>query len=575
MTTFNTSQKTLVFLVVSVCFLFQANANPVPAGKKANIVLKAMEEELTHSMKVLGEKGKPPPYFISYRITDNHRVNISAAYGSLKSSSENRSRLLNVDVRAGEYKLDNTHPIRGDRYAAFFRFYSRPVPITIEDDPAAIKSALWLSTDQKYKEAVENLVKVKANKKVTVKEEDQSDDFSKEKKQTHLSHTASITVDVKTWEKKLKVFSALFNAHPEIYSSSVSLRSQAENKYFANSEGTSLLHGRVIWRLSIFARTKADDGMDLYKSKSFDSHTLENLPGDETVKQAINQLAKDVLALRKAPLMEPFTGPAILSGKASGVFFHEIFGHRVEGHRQKDESSGQTFAKKINLSVLPDFVSVYDDPTVKSYAKADLNGHYLFDDEGVKAQRVTVVDKGILRNFLMSRSPIKGFAASNGHGRAQAGRNPVSRQGNLIIESAKTVPEKKLRQLLMDECKKQGKPYGLFFDDIAGGFTFTGRGIPNAFNVTPITVYRIYTDGRPDELVRGVDLIGTPLTSFSKIIACGENHEIFNGFCGAESGSVPVSAVSPPILTAQIEVQKKYKASDKPPVLPPPERRTK
>jgi predicted Zn-dependent protease len=568
-----TTPKILVLLMLGFSFIAQID---LYAGeKKANIVLKAMEEELAHSMKVLGEKGKPAPYFISYRITDNYRVYVSASYGSLSSSSENRSRLLNVDVRVGDYKLDNTHPIRGDRFSSFLRYYSSPVSISIEDDPDAIKSTLWRITDEKFKTAVENLVKVNANKKVKVKEEDESDDFSKEKSQSYVDQTAKLQVDTKTWEKKLKNFSALFNDYPDIYSSTVSLRSEAENKYFVSSEGTSLLHGRTKWRVSIFARAKADDGMDLYKSKAFDAHTLAKLPDDDTIKKAVLQLAKDLVALRNAPLMEPFTGPAILSGKASGVFFHEIFGHRVEGHRQKDERSGQTFKKKINQPVLPDFISVYDDPTQNVYANKDLNGHYFYDDEGVKAERVTVVDKGVLKNFLMSRSPIEGFNASNGHGRAQAGRNPVSRQGNLIIESAKTMPYKDLKKLLLEECRKQGKSYGLMFDDIAGGFTFTGRGIPNAFNVTPITVYRMYVDGRPDELVRGVDLIGTPLTSFSKIIACGDTHDVFNGFCGAESGSVPVSAVSPPILTTQIEVQKKVKASDKPPVLPPPKRRKK
>lgn len=450
-----------------------------------------------------------------------------------------------------------------------------PVQVSIEDDPDSIKSALWLVTDKKYKAAVESLIKVKANQKVSVEEEDKSDDFSKEKAEKYVGETTAVSPDVKAWEEKLKGYSAIFNNYPEIYESSVSLRAEAENKYFANNEGTSLQHGRTNWRVMFTARTKAEDGMDLYKSRYFDARVIEGLPDEKTIKEGVNQLAKDVIALRNAPLMEPFTGPAILSGRASGVFFHEIFGHRIEGHRQKDEEEGQTFTKKVNKPVLPEFISVYDDPTIKKNGKMDLNGFYRYDDEGVKAQRVTVVDKGILKNFLLSRSPIEGFPKSNGHGRAQAGRAIVARQGNLIIESSKTVPYKKLRQMLIDECKKQGKTYGLVFDDIAGGFTSTRRAGVQVFNVTPITVFRVYVDGRPDELVRGVNLIGTPLTSFSKIIACGDKNGVFNGYCGAESGSVPVSGVSPPVLTTQIEVEKKYKASDKPPVLPPPKRRKK
>jgi predicted Zn-dependent protease len=269
-------------------------------------------------------------------------------------------------------------------------------------------------------------------------------------------------------------------------------------------------------------------------------------------------------------MVEPYTGPAILSGRASGVFFHEIFGHRIEGQRQKNENEGQTFTKRLNQPVLPDFLSVFDDPTMKQSAGIDLNGHYAFDDDGVQAQRVTVVDKGILKNFLLSRAPIAGFEQSNGHGRKSPGYGSVGRQGNLIIESSKTVPEAQLRQMLIEEAKKQGKQFGLLFKDISGGFTTTSRNSPQAFQVTPIMVYRIYIDGRPDELVRGVDLIGTPLTSFSKIVAASDKQEIFNGFCGAESGFIPVAAVAPSILTTQIEVQKKAKSSERPPILTPP-----
>jgi predicted Zn-dependent protease len=294
------------------------------------------------------------------------------------------------------------------------------------------------------------------------------------------------------------------------------------------------------------------------------------LPSDEKVRQTVETMIADLKALRAAPVIDPYTGPAILSGRASGVFFHEIFGHRIEGHRQKSESEGQTFTKKVNQSILPDFISVIDDPTTERLNGTDLNGYYKFDDDGVPAQKVTVVEKGILKNFLMSRSPVTGFEASNGHGRKAPGYRTVGRQGNLIVQASNTVSDAKMRAMLIDEAKKQGKTFGLLFKDISGGFTLTGRSSPQSFQVTPIMVYRIYVDGRPDELVRGVDLIGTPLTSFSKIVAAGDTSEVFNGYCGAESGYVPVAAVSPAILTTQIEVQKKAKSSERPPILPPP-----
>ena len=533
-------------------------------------VLQALDEELKRAFDVLKQKGNPAPYFIGYSVSEMESVDIDASLGALRSSQTSVTRLLDVDVRVGDYQLDNTHQIRGQRGTTSGPSFSYPVLMPVDNDIDALKSVIWLETDQKYKAAVERFIQVKANRAIKVEEEDTSADLSRESKQTAVLAPANLDLDIPTWQKKVQDFSALFNKYPEIYEGSVGLSSSATNDYLANTEGTSVQHGIASIRLSIYARTKADDGMELYRFESFDAHSADHLPGDATIRQTIETMVRDLKALRAAPVIEPYTGPAILSGRASGVFFHEIFGHRIEGHRQKSETEGQTFTKKINQPVLPDFISVIDDPTMERIAGTDLNGHYAFDDDGVPAQRVTVVDKGILKNFLMSRSPVSGFENSNGHGRKAPGFRTVGRQGNLIVQATNTVSDAKMRVMLIEEAKKQGKPFGLLFKDISGGFTLTGRSSPQSFQVTPIMVYRIYVDGRPDELVRGVDLIGTPLTSFSQIVAAGDTPEVFNGFCGAESGYVPVAAVSPSILTAQIEVQKKAKSSDRPPILPPP-----
>jgi TldD protein len=533
-------------------------------------VSQALEQEMKRAFDLLKQKGNPAPYFISYSVRENESVDIEASLGALTNSQKDRSRLLDVDVRVGNYDLDNTHEIRGQRGSNTGPAFSYPVLMPIDNDVDALRSVIWLETDRKYKSAVERFIQVRANRTIKVDEEDTSADMSRQPNEKAGLPFQTIDVNVANWEKKLKTFSALFNKTPEIYEGSVSLSTNADNDYVVNSEGTSIQHGRNSWRISIYARTKADDGMELYRFEAFDSHTADRLPSDEKIRQTIETMVADLKALRAAPVIEPFTGPAILSGRASGVFFHEIFGHRIEGHRQKSESEGQTFTKRVNQAILPDFISVVDDPTTERMVGVDLNGYYKFDDDGVAAQKVTVVDKGILKNFLMSRSPVSGFETSNGHGRKAPGYRTVGRQGNLIVQAANTVPEAKLRAMLIDEAKKQGKSFGLLFKDISGGFTLTGRSSPQSFQVTPIMVYRIYVDGRPDELVRGVDLIGTPLTSFSKIVAAGDTPEVFNGFCGAESGYVPVSAVSPAILTTQIEVQKKAKSSERPPILPPP-----
>jgi predicted Zn-dependent protease len=555
-------------LAVIACLIAPSVISQQKPAKSA--VLVALEEELQRAQKLLKEKGDPAPYLISYQVTDTNYNVISAEYGALQASQAGRVRLLDVDVRVGDYQLDSTHRSAGGAHGG-----GGAIPITVEDDRDALKSIIWLETDRRYRAAVERLIQIKANQQIKVEEEDKSADFSRETPQAAILPVAAApAIDRAAWEKRLKGLSALFKSYPDILESSVTLQVDAATKYLVNTEGTSLQHGGAHARVMAVARTKAEDGMELYRQETFDAATPDRLPDDATIKAAIERMAKDLLALRQAPVIEPYTGPAILSGRASGVFFHEIFGHRVEGHRQKDEDGGQTFTKRINQSVLPPFLSVYDDPTTATMkingADVDLNGYYQFDDEGVKAERVTVVENGILKNFLMSRSPIKGFPKSNGHGRKQPGLRPVGRQGNLMVQASETVPEAKLRDLLIEECKKQNKPYGLVFKDISGGFTTTSRSGPQAFQVTPVMVYRVYTDGRSDELVRGVDLIGTPLTSFSKIVAAGDRPEVFNGMCGAESGWVPVATISPSILTTQIEVQKKPKSNERLPILPPP-----
>jgi predicted Zn-dependent protease len=541
---------------------------PVPATAES-VIIKALKEELQRAKEVLGKKGDPPPYFIGYQVTDLQYSLVSASFGALRNNTGIRQRLLDLEVRVGGYDFDNTRSLRGGEDSGQGG-YQGSVNLPLEDDPDALKSEIWLHTDNRYRQAVERLSKAKTNNAVTVKEENPAPDFSKEKPNTALFEPVKGKADLKDWAAKAKEVSKVFNNYPELLNSEVTFYEEASTKYLVNTEGTTLQHGAAQSRVSIVATTKADDGMELFRYEIFDARTPEGLPPVDALKQAAEKLAKDVTALRKAPVVEPFTGPAILSGRAAGVFFHEIFGHRIEGHRQKNEAEGNTFTKQVGKEILPRFISVYDDPTLEKLGQVDLGGFYMFDDEGVKAQRVPVVESGILKNFLLSRSPLPNFPVSNGHGRKSPGFAAVGRQGNLLVQSNVTVPTAKLRQLLIAECKKQKKPFGLLFDDVSGGFTFTGRGTPQAFQITPIMVYRVYADGRPDELVRGVDLIGTPLTAFSKIIAASDTPEVFNGVCGAESGWVPVSAISPALLLQQIEVQKKPKSSELKPILPPP-----
>jgi len=524
-----------------------------------------MSQELNRNFNVLKEKGRPAPYFLSYEVTEEEGQSISGTLGTITGSGGGKSRALDVSVRVGDAKLDNYHRVRNDRAQV-----TSGAPLTFEDNVTAIKQRLWTETDRAYRAAAERLIRIETNTQVKVAEADDSDDFSKEDPSIFQQAPPKLKFDESDWTDRIRKLSARFQNYPSVLTSHVSVSCQTDTRYLVNTEGTRVQHGRGYSRVVITASAKASDGTDLNAFDTYEAVDPSGLPDDKALMAAIDRVANDITGLLKAPEAEPFVGPAIFSGRAAGVFFHEIFGHRVEGHRQKDESEGQTFTKSVNTKVLPDFLSVVFDPTKRKIAGIDLNGWYDYDDEGVKARPVTAVDHGVLKTFLMSRSPIKGFDHSNGHGRRQPGLEVVSRQSNLIVESSNAVSDAKLRQMLLDEVKKQNKPYGLYFRDITGGFTTTQRAGLQAFKVIPVIVYRIYPDGRPDELVRGTDIVGTPLASFSKIIATGDKPEVFNGYCGAESGSVPVSAVSPAILVSEIEIEKKAKGNDRPPLLPEP-----
>ena len=545
----------------------------LPAGARGGAehpLLAMMQNELEQSMEQLVGADGTRAYFLQYAVTDDKGVNVSASLGALTYNNVSHQRLLDVDVRCGNYTLDNTHQIRDQGYGGYGMFGGGWTMLPLDDDPLATRHAIWLKTDEQFKAAVRRLAQVRANVKVKVEEEDLSDDFSREDPSVHVGPWVTQMFDRDELVARVKKYSRRFREHPLIYSSGVSVSGETTNHLAVSSEGSKLQFGRGWWRIGIHASTIAEDGMELSQYEAFDSHTREGLPDDETVMKAVDKVIADVLALREAPLVEPYAGPAILRNRASGVFFHEIFGHRIEGHRQKDVEEGQTFAKKLGQQILPEFLSIVDDPSRRQFNGRDLNGFFEFDDECIPGQPARVVENGVLKIFLMSRSPTRGINKSNGHGRRQPGRQVVARQGNLIIDSTKQVPFDELREMLIEECKKQGKEYGLIFEDISGGFTSTGTYSPQAFKVIPLVVYRVFADGRPDELVRGVDIVGTPLTSFSKILCTADDMDVFNGICGAESGAVPVSAISPSILVEQIEVEKKQKAQDRPPILDAP-----
>lgn len=551
---------------LAFCATIRLTAAPADKEEKPCPLFDAMKTELDRSMKKLGALD-PPAYYIGYTLTESQRSTVSGSNGALLQSEENRSRWLEVSVRTGSNDLDDTHKVDGKELPNGGPGTNAP----LDNDPDVLRRAIWLETDKQYRAAAEDLIKIKTGKEVQVQTvESSAPDFSQEKPQHYIGPWVSYTLDRKPWEQKVRDYTAYFRQSPEVINSIVTFTAQADNTMQLNSEGTQLQFGQIRYRLELFIQGKASDGMDINRYYNFDWVKPSDAPDDKTVLAAAAQIRKELEGLVVSPLNDPTVGPALLTGRAAAVFFHEVFGHRAEGHRQKDVNEGQTFAKKVNQQILPSFITIVDDPTMKKLGNQDLLGYYQYDDEGVVGQRVTLVDHGVLKNFEMSRSPLVDFPSSNGHGRRQIGATPVSRQGNLIVESDKTMTNAQLRAKLVELIKQQNKPYGLLIDDIAGGFTFTGRAQPQAFQVEPLVVYKVFADGRPDELVRGVNIVGTPLAALTKIVATGDTPEVFNGYCGAESGYVPVSASAPAVLTSELEVQKSQTSTDRPPILPAP-----
>jgi predicted Zn-dependent protease len=517
-----------------------------------------------------------PVYYIFVRMDEMQSLNTLGRLGRLQSPAilNSPSRILSSCLRVGNYESDNSHEIRDSDYGSYRDVRVEAQYIPYEDNPQALRTALWLQLDELYKDDIQIYEQIKANVAVKVEQEDKSDDFSRETAENYYEAPVSwesLNIDPKILEEKVRKFSAVFNENKDILDGIAYYNISVGRKIFIDTEGRTIAENNISMQLVLSAEALADDGMYLPLQKSWMAFSLNELPSDDEVLRAAHEISHTLSALKKAPVVESFTGPAILSPEAAGVFFHEIFGHRVEGTRLKQENDAQTFKKKIGEQALPKHLSVTFDPTVKYYQNMPLVGSYIFDDEGIRAQRVEVVKKGVLRNFLMSRTPIEGFPRSNGHGRGQIGAAPVSRQSNMLVESTQNLSDEELIKRLRKETKSQKKEYAYYFKEVSGGYTTTSRYSPNAFNVTPLIVYRIYADGRPDELVRGVDLVGTPLAMFVQIEACGGTYKIFNGVCGAESGSVPVACVAPALLVKQIETQKRAKSQTQPPLLPKPQ----
>ena len=538
-------------ILLSSVLLLMASSGMKAQTAQSDSILQTLKEELNYSMVQL--KQKPvPAYFMSLRMQDSQSLSITSVFGAAYVN-DNHERFIVPNIRIGTKELDN-YKFENQGIADSGNRYAGGDAVCLSGGPLRqYRDEIWNSTMDRYNVAVRRYEEATAKSRTDAEFEDKAPCFSDAPVESYYEEALSPwVVDTLAWKNKLNKVCSVFKECRMLEDGVANVEFGTLRTYIVNSDGTSVVQNRRCARIMLQGMILATDGMQCPLYEDFFGFSESELPSEEELIAKAHDIVDRLLALREAPLADPYAGPAILSGSASGVFFHEIFGHRLETHRMK--KGGETFKRMVGQKVLPATFSVYCDPTQRYYGKQPLNGSYLYDDEGVKARRVQNVENGVLKDFLTCRIPIDGFPSSNGHGRASGGNDPVARQSNLVIETNQPYTDAQLREMLIKEAKKQGKEYGYFFRTVTSGFTLTDY--LNAFNVTPVEVYRIYVDGRKDELVRGVNLIGTPLAMFSNITAAGDTPSTFTGKCGAESGWVPVSATSPCIYVSKVETQR-------------------
>lgn len=561
------------WILPAVAVLFSVTLSASASESPADPVMDAMLQELDRSVSQLRlEAGDYDlPYFVYYAVRDIRSSFVSAKNGALLSSNDGRSRMADVDIRVGSYDMDSSE----DKDAGF-NFNQKYTPgfmCPIDDSIPALRRTLWLLSDHAYKAALMSFHNVKA-KLVNSSEPRKSASLSREKPVVLVESLSEAEFDRSAREADARQLSAIFLQYPDIFDSGVEISTFRVVRYIVNSEGTRVRTVDHYYQMLAQATVRAPDGMLLQDGVTIYGRRPGDMPDIDVAADRITSLAKSLVAMKDAPVLDPATVPVLMSPEATGVFFHETIGHRLEGQRQEDEEEGRTFKSYLDQAILPVFLDIFDDPSVDVFeslaGRVSLNGFYRVDDEGVPGQRVNLVEKGVLKAFLMSRKPIEGFARSNGHGRTQGFRPAQARMANLFIQGAKPMSQAKLFARFLQEMKKQKKPWGLYVETIAGGNTNTSSYGYQAFKGKPLIAYKVDAATGSKTMVRGVEIVGTPLSAINRIIATSDRYGVFNGYCGAESGSVPVSTVAPEVLFSEMELQRTEDTNERPLILPPP-----
>lgn len=546
-----------------------ATLMPISADR-AEKAMRAMEAELRRTMKGMRLKGHARPFFVSYLTHVDDGLDVWGRYGSIFEATRIRNTDLYVDVRVGTYRLDQT--VDGSLQAQMedresYNWLSGPDDL----DPEALRYSFWRLTQLKYGEALRDYYD---KRKILIDERLRGDvpSFSREQPFVLSEPLRRRGFDREQYEQFVARASRRFRRHRHVDDPYVQLRSMLHTRLLVSSEGTRVITQDQFHEVVVTGWTLSPDGVRLRSMKCFYGRSDKDLPTLATVEGAVDEVADDLIQQAKARPMEPYAGPALLSGVPAGIVFHEAIGHRLEGERLISRNEGHTFAHKVGRRVLPRGVDLIDDPTLQRFAGMPLYGHYRVDDEGVPAAPAVLVEDGILKGFLTSRTCVPGQRSSNGHGRHERYQDPMARMANLIVKSRDPHTWEELEAMLLAEVRRRDLPFGIIVKNASSGETATSADSYEfqAFKGNPTEVYTVDARTGRHTRVRDVSFIGTPLAAVQRILAFGGDYEVDNSYCFAESGMVPVGTVAPAMLVAELELQRSGGGQFRAPTLPMP-----
>ncbi len=512
-----------------------------------DMILAAMRAELDRSKSQLKMDQVAAPYYIEYRVFDMDTWGAEAAFGAMRGEVRTRFRFLRVVVRVGDYKQDSYFG-QGEGTIDF---------LPLDDDMLAFRHQLWLATDRAYKAAAEALTTKQAQlKQLTI--DQPVDDFAQATPVQAVGPLVKLEVNAEPWKKMLQDATAIYKDDPLLESFESRLNFTALNRYFMNSEGTVIRSGRNLYEITVAGTTQAADGMSLSRDAGYYVSNAKELPSHDELMAKSTKVASTLKELRDAPVVEEeYRGPVMFSAHASTAIFSSLIGENILGYKPdlgKNARTKGAFAASYKTRVLPDFLSVVSDPTISTFNNESLLGQYDYDDEGVPAQRVSVIEKGILANYLVGRESIRDFTVSNGHARAQIPNGaPMPHNSNLIVSSSQPVTKEEMKKKLLDMCQQRDLPYCYYVDTFGP-------------SLTPRLIYKVWTKNGREELVRDAAFGDLDIRSLrTDLVAAGGDAHVDN-----HMQKIPHSIVAPSILFDELEVKRANQNKEKLPEYPAP-----